>query len=86
MGKITELAGAFNRPVLVLQGDSHTFTISHPLGNLTRVVVEGGAWQIPMEYLKVRIEVNEKSARFHFERITPLLGVANWTVGIASDR
>ena len=43
---IEERAGGFAGPVLLLQGDSHSYVEDHPLAgapNLTRIVVEGSA-------------------------------------------
>lgn len=48
--RLTELARDFDGPVLLLQGDSHRFTLDMPIAaapNLTRVIVEGetvGEW------------------------------------------
>ena len=42
--RIAERAAAFDGPVLLVQGDSHRYTVDHPFAeapNLTRLVVEG---------------------------------------------
>ena len=50
INRISQLAAGFDGPVLLLQGDSHRFTIDTPIAaapNLTRIVVEGetvGEW------------------------------------------
>ncbi|HEV2771198.1 MAG TPA: metallophosphoesterase [Solirubrobacteraceae bacterium] len=54
--RIEELAGAFDGPVLLLQGDTHEYKVDRPLPgapNLTRIVVEGETAQ---EWLRLRID------------------------------
>ena len=60
---IATRAASFGKPVLLLQGDSHTFTLDTPPGqpaNLTRIVVQGELEQ-PHEWL--RLKVDPSSAR-----------------------
>lgn len=54
--RIEGLAGAFDGPVLLLQGDTHEYKVDRPLPgapNLTRIVVEGETAQ---EWLRLRID------------------------------
>ena len=64
--RLAERARAFGKPVLLLEGDSHRFTVDRPLAtgsalhgvstaapNLTRIIVEG---QTTSEWLKLRID------------------------------
>jgi hypothetical protein len=56
LDRITELAGEFDGPVLLLQGDSHEYLVDRPLPeapNLTRIVVEG---ETADEWLRLRID------------------------------
>ena len=66
--RLADRASAFGRPVLLLEGDSHRFTVDRPLAagsplhgvataapNLTRVIVEG---ETIGEWLKLRIDPN----------------------------
>jgi Calcineurin-like phosphoesterase len=49
-------AAAFDGDVLLLQGDSHVFTVDHPLpvDSLTRIVVHGET--LPFEYLRLTVD------------------------------
>lgn len=64
--RIAELAAAFAKPVLLLQGDSHTYTVDRPLAggspahgvtvaapNVTRIVIEGANTS---EWLRLTID------------------------------
>ena len=54
--RISDLARNFDGPVLLLQGDSHRFTIDAPIAaapNLTRIVVEG---ETVGEWLRLQID------------------------------
>jgi hypothetical protein len=55
---IAERAAAFGKPVLLLQGDSHSFLVDQPVGmpgNVTRVVVQGST-NLPHEWLRLRVD------------------------------
>jgi hypothetical protein len=54
--RIAERTAAFDGDVLLLQGDSHEFTVDDPLGldNFTRIVVHGET--LPFEYLRLTID------------------------------
>jgi hypothetical protein len=57
IGKLTELAQDFGKPILLIEGDSHDFTVDNPIAaapNVQRVVVQGGAAN-PIAWLKVTI-------------------------------
>ncbi|MDQ3608897.1 MAG: metallophosphoesterase [Actinomycetota bacterium] len=54
--RISELAGEFDGPVLLLQGDSHEYLVDRPLPdapNVTRIVVEG---ETADEWLRLRVD------------------------------
>ncbi len=54
--RITELAGEFDGPVLLLQGDTHEYLVDRPLPdapNVTRIVVEG---ETADEWLRLRVD------------------------------
>ncbi|MDQ3092745.1 MAG: metallophosphoesterase [Actinomycetota bacterium] len=56
LDRLTELAGQFDGPVLLLQGDSHEYLVDRPLPdapNVTRIVVEG---ETADEWLRLRID------------------------------
>jgi hypothetical protein len=66
--RLADRAREFGKPVLLLEGDSHRFTVDRPLAtgsalhgvstaapNLTRIIVEG---QTTGEWLKLRIDPN----------------------------
>jgi hypothetical protein len=66
--RLADRASEFGKPVLLLEGDSHRFTVDRPLAtgsalhgvvtaapNLTRIIVEG---QTTGEWLKLRIDPN----------------------------
>lgn len=76
---IAERAAAFQKPVLVIQGDSHSYLVDQPLldgdavhgidisvPNLTRLVVEGATTS---EYLKLTIDPKADQL-FSWERIS----------------
>ena len=61
-------SAAFARPVLLLQGDTHVFTVDHPYAaapNLTRIVVQG---ETASEWLKLEIDPRSE-ALFSWQRI-----------------
>lgn len=65
--RIGERAAAFGKPVLLLQGDSHRFTVDHPypgVPNLTRVIVEG---EQASEWLRLTVDPRS-GAVFSWER------------------
>jgi hypothetical protein len=67
--RIQQRAAAFERPVLLLQGDSHVFTQDHPLPgapNVTRIVVEGA--DTAFEWLRVTIDPQRRRL-FAWQRI-----------------
>jgi hypothetical protein len=77
---------SFGAPVLLLNGDSHNFKTDNPLAdgdpshgvttpvpNLTRVVVQGGSDHFPLEYLRLTVDPQQKSAPFTWERVVPTL-------------
>jgi hypothetical protein len=70
--RIASRAGAFDGPVLLVQGDSHQYLVDHPLGlsNVTRIVVHGET--LPFEYLRLTIDPRNP-ARFSWERV-PVAG------------
>jgi hypothetical protein len=56
--RIAERAAAFGKPVLLLQGDSHSFLVDRPAelpANVTRVVVQGST-NLPHEWLRLRVD------------------------------
>jgi hypothetical protein len=60
--RIAARAAAFGKPVLLLQGDSHSFLVDSPPGmpaNLTRVVVQGST-SVPHEWLRLRLDPKAK--------------------------
>jgi hypothetical protein len=66
--RIEELAGRFDGPVLLLQGDTHTYKVDRPLPeapNLTRLVVEG---ETADEWLRLRIDPRDPKL-FTWERM-----------------
>jgi hypothetical protein len=76
----------FGRPVLLLEGDSHDFKVDDPLAhgdpargvrtpvpNLTRIVVEGGPDNFPLEYLRLTIDTRCRTAPFSWQRIRPVV-------------
>jgi len=76
--RLAVLAREFGKPVLVLQGDSHRFTVDRPLANgspvhntqiaapnLTRIVVEG---ETASEYLRLRVDATSPAV-FSYERV-----------------
>ena len=70
LAKIEARAGAFDGPVLLLQGDSHSYTVDHPLAgasNLTRIVVQGSA-DFPGEYLRLTVDPRSP-ALFSWQRV-----------------
>lgn len=66
--RIAELADDFERPVLVLQGDTHDFYVDKPAPsarNLTRIVVEG---ETAREWLRVTASPHSRNV-FSWKRI-----------------
>jgi hypothetical protein len=56
--RIAARASAIRKPVLLLQGDSHSFLVDTPAGmpaNVTRLVVQGST-SVPHEWLRLRID------------------------------
>ena len=66
--RLADRSSSFGKPVLLLEGDSHRFTVDRPLAtgsalhgvttaapNVTRVIVEG---ETIGEWLKLRIDPN----------------------------
>jgi hypothetical protein len=56
--RIAARAAAIRKPVLLLQGDSHSFLVDTPPGmpaNVTRLVVQGST-NLPHEWLRLRID------------------------------
>src|SRR5262245_23980665 len=81
--KVAFLARKFEKPVLLLNGDSHNFKVDNPLAegdpahgvttpvpNLTRIIVQGGADHFPLEYLRLTITPQEHQP-FSWQRVTP---------------
>lgn len=77
--RIAELAASFGKPVLLLEGDSHTYTVDTPLAggspvhgvtvsapNVTRIVVEG---QNTSEWLRLTIDPRADEL-FTWERVS----------------
>lgn len=54
--RIAARTSSFDGKVLLIQGDSHVFTVDNPLGldNFTRVIVHGET--LPFEYLRLTID------------------------------
>ncbi len=77
MNKIAARAAAFNKPVLLFQGDSHVFTVSPsflpnavypsatPAPKLTRIIVTG---QTTQEYLRLKCDPSTATV-FSYERV-----------------
>ena len=71
LDRIEARAAAFERPVLLLQGDSHEFVQDTPLAgapNVTRIVVKGSADTPGDEWLKVMVDPRSP-AFLRWERI-----------------
>lgn len=68
VNRIAQRTASFDGRVLLLQGDSHTYTADNPLGlpNFTRVVVHGET--LPFEYLRLTINPRD-DALFSWERV-----------------
>ena len=68
VNRIAERTAAFDGQVLLLQGDSHTYTADNPIGlsNFTRIVVHGET--LPFEYLRLTINPRD-DAIFTWERV-----------------
>ena len=66
--RIAERTAAFDGPVLLIQGDSHTYKVDDPLGlpNFTRIVVHGET--LPFEYLRLTIDPHAAQL-FRWERV-----------------
>jgi hypothetical protein len=72
IGKLTKLAQAFGKPVVLIEGDSHNWKVDRPIAgaqNIQRVVVQGGA-DNPIAWLKLTIAPNG-SQLFTLENIQP---------------
>jgi hypothetical protein len=70
LARIETRAGGFEGPVLLLQGDSHSFVEDQPLAgatNLTRIVVQGSN-AFPAEYLRLTVDPRSP-AFFSWERV-----------------
>jgi len=55
---LADRAARFGKPVLLLEGDSHKFTVDTPVGqpaNLTRIVVQGST-STPHEWLRLHVD------------------------------
>ena len=84
VAQIGRLAAAFGKPVLLLEGDSHVFTVDNPYSaasplhsvhaetpvaeNVTRIVVEGSD-KGRTEYLRVTVNPRPKAVPFAWERV-----------------
>jgi len=66
--RIAQRTASFDGQVLVVQGDSHIYTVDHPLGldNFTRIVVHGET--LPFEYLRLTVDPRAASL-FSWERV-----------------
>jgi hypothetical protein len=66
--RIATRTASFDGPVLLVQGDSHTYLVDQPLPleNLTRIVVHGET--LPFEYLRLTIDPRDLAV-FHWERV-----------------
>ena len=66
--RIAERTAAFDGPVLLIQGDTHTYKVDDPLGlpNFTRIVVHGET--LPFEYLRLTIDPRAAEL-FSWERV-----------------
>jgi hypothetical protein len=84
--ELARLVLDFARPVLLINGDSHDFTVDNPLAagdpahgvstpvpNLTRIVVQGGSDHFPLEYLRLTVDPRHRGAPFSWERVVPTL-------------
>jgi hypothetical protein len=72
IAKLTELAQDFGKPVLLIEGDSHNYTVDNPIAaapNIQRVVVQGGASN-PIAWLKITIDPRA-SRLFTLENVQP---------------
>ena len=69
LARIEACAAAFARPVLLLQGDSHSYLVDTPLGgapNVTRIVVQGA--ETASEWLRLTVDPRATSV-FTWERV-----------------
>jgi hypothetical protein len=66
--RIAERTAAFSGKVLLVQGDSHVYTVDNPLGleNFTRIVVHGET--LPFEYLRLTIDPGDEHL-FEWSRV-----------------
>jgi hypothetical protein len=83
---IAARAAAFGKPVLLLQGDSHSFLVDTPPGmpaNLTRVVVQGST-SVPHEWLRLRLDPKAKRV-FTCENVVFRSGAATSCPGPLGD-
>jgi Calcineurin-like phosphoesterase len=72
IAKLTTLAQAFGKPVLLIEGDSHNWKVDNPIAaasNIQRVVVQGGASN-PIAWLKLTITPNSPQL-FTLENVQP---------------
>ena len=69
LDRIEDRAASYGRPVLLLQGDSHVFTVDTPFAgaqNVTRIIVEGST--PANEWLKLTVDPSSPGV-FSWERI-----------------
>ncbi|MGZ5098524.1 MAG: hypothetical protein ACXWG9_12375 [Usitatibacter sp.] len=82
--RLADLAIAFGRPVLLLNGDSHLFESDQPLAdpasatglihgtpavpNLTRITVQGST-NAPAEWLRLRIDTSNRTSPFSWTNV-----------------
>lgn len=66
--RIADRTAGFDGEVLLLQGDSHGYSVDNPLGldNFTRIVVHGAT--VPYEYLRLTVDPRRESV-FSWERV-----------------
>ena len=66
--RIAARTAAYDGQVLLLQGDSHQYTVDNPLGlaNFTRIVVHGES--LPFEYLRLTVNPRDP-ALFSWDRV-----------------
>jgi hypothetical protein len=76
LNTIQELAIAYKKPILIIQGDTHQYLVDHPIqnedgnpiNNVLRMIVPGDK---NLEAIKVKVDTNHKdiSKVFRFERL-----------------
>jgi glycerophosphoryl diester phosphodiesterase len=81
--RLEQRAREFRRPVLLLQGDTHSYKTDRPLGpNLTRVVVEG---ETASEWLRLTIDPRSREVfSWTRERLPPQLTVSTYNIAHAA--